>query len=92
MERYPSSDDTTMRILDLRRPGSASATQMDPKRKGTFTSNLLAYVQTLPGALYFTGWQHAGENLGAVFGPTFGKPGTPDPDVCCPVAEHELGL
>ena len=59
-------DDTTMRILDLRRPGSATATQMDPKRKGTFTSNLLAYVESHPVALYFTGWQHAGENLAAV--------------------------
>jgi transposase len=59
-------DDTTMRILDLRRPGSATAAQMDPQRKGTFTSNILAYVQEHPVALYFTGWQHAGENLAAV--------------------------
>jgi hypothetical protein len=59
-------DDTTMRILDLRRPGTATAAQMDPKRKGTFTSNLLAYVEGRPLALYFTGWQHAGENLGQV--------------------------
>ena len=57
-------DDTTMRILDLRRLGSAAAAGIDPKRKGTFTSNLLAYVQSHPVALYFTGWQHAGENLG----------------------------
>ena len=59
-------DDTTMRILDLRRPGSATAAQMDPQRKGTFTSNLLAYVGDHPVALYFTGWQHAGENLTAL--------------------------
>ena len=59
-------DDTTMRILDLRRPGSATAAQMDPQRKGTFTSNLLAYVEDHPVALYFTGWHHAGENLTAV--------------------------
>lgn len=57
-------DDTTLRILDLRRSGSAAAADIDPKRKGTFTSNLLAYVQSHPVALYFTGWQHAGENLG----------------------------
>jgi transposase len=56
-------DDTTMRILDLRRPGSATALQMDPQRKGTFTTNLLAYVDEHPVALYRTGWQHAGENL-----------------------------
>jgi transposase len=59
-------DDTTMRILDLRRTDGVTATQMDPKRKGTFTSNLLAYVESRPVALYFTGWQHAGENLGQV--------------------------
>jgi transposase len=59
-------DDTKMRILDLRRPGSPTALQMDPQRKGTFTSNLLAYVQDHPVALYFTGWQHAGENLAAL--------------------------
>jgi hypothetical protein len=39
---------------------------MDPQRKGTFTSNLLAFVEAHPVALYFTGWQHAGENLAAV--------------------------
>ena len=59
-------DDTPMRILDLRRPGSATAAQVDPQRKGTFTSNLLAEVNDHPVALYFTGWQHAGENLAAV--------------------------
>jgi transposase len=62
-------DDTTMRILDLRRPGSATADQlalMEPQRKGTFTTNVLAEVEHHPVALYFTGWQHAGENLAAV--------------------------
>jgi len=59
-------DDTTMRILDRRQAGSATAAQMNPQRKGTFTSNLLAEVEDHPVALYFTGWQHAGENLAAV--------------------------
>jgi transposase len=62
-------DDTTMRILDLRRPGRAPADQLallDPERKGTFTTNILAEVESHPVALYFTGWQHAGENLAAV--------------------------
>lgn len=58
-------DDTTMRILDLRRAGAAAA-EIDPRRKGTFTSNVLAEVEQHPVALYFTGWQHAGENLAAV--------------------------
>ena len=62
-------DDTTMRILDLRRPGTSSAAelaQIEPQRKGTFTTNVLAEVEQHPVALYYTGWQHAGENLAAV--------------------------
>jgi len=62
-------DDTTMRILDLRGPGRGTADQlalMDPERKGTFTTNILAEVESHPVALYFTGWRHAGENLAAV--------------------------
>ena len=59
-------DDTTMRILDLRRPGTPSAAQIAPARTGTFTTNILAEVAQHPVALYFTGWQHAGENLAAV--------------------------
>lgn len=62
-------DDTNMRILELRRPGTATADQlalMNPQRKGTFTTNVLADVASHPVALYFTGWQHAGENLADV--------------------------
>jgi hypothetical protein len=44
-----------MRILDLRCRDSATATQMDPKRKATFTSNPLAYDQSHPVALFFIG-------------------------------------
>ena len=57
------NDDTTMRILELRRPGRDSADPIDPKRKGTFTSGLLADVAGHVVALFFTGWRHAGENL-----------------------------
>ncbi len=60
------NDDTTMRILELRRPGSDTAAQIDPKRKGTFTTSLLAEVEGQVVALFFTGWQHAGENLTAL--------------------------
>ena len=60
------NDDTTMRILELRRPGSDTADQIDPKRKGTFTTSLLAEVEGHVVALFFTGWQHAGENLTAL--------------------------
>lgn len=57
------NDDTKMRILDLRKPGSATAAKIDPKRKGTFTSSILGQVGPYTVALYFSGWQHAGENL-----------------------------
>jgi len=57
------NDDTTMRVLELRRAGSATAEEIDPQRKGTFTTNLLAEVAGHVVALFFTGWQHAGENL-----------------------------
>ena len=60
------NDDTPNRILDLRRPGSATAAEVDTERKGTFTTNILAEVEQHPVALYFTGWKHAGENLADV--------------------------
>jgi len=59
-------DDTTMRILDLRRPGSPAAAEIEPGRKGTFTTNLLAESGGHSVALFFTGWRHAGENLADV--------------------------
>ena len=60
------NDDTTMRILDLRRAGGDTADPIDPKRKGTFTTSLLAEVDGHVVALFFTGWRHAGENLTAL--------------------------
>jgi len=57
------NDDTSMRILDLRRPGSAAAAQIDPKRTGTFTTGIVGRVEEYPVALFITGWRHAGENL-----------------------------
>jgi transposase len=53
------NDDTSMRILRLTRaPGD--------KRTGTFTSGIVSMMGAWTIALYFTGWKHAGENLGAV--------------------------
>ena len=60
------NDDTSMRILDLRRPGSATAAQIDPERKGTFTTGIVGSVGDHPVALFMTGWRHAGENLARV--------------------------
>ncbi len=44
-------DDTTMRILDLQRPGSATVDELArpmPHRKATFTTNVLANVESQP--------------------------------------------
>ena len=53
------NDDTVMRILRLtREPGD--------QRTGTFTSGIVSMMGAWTIALYFTGWKHAGENLGEV--------------------------
>jgi transposase len=53
------NDDTSMRVLKLERePGE--------KRTGVFTSGIVATAQSWKIALYFTGRQHAGENLADV--------------------------
>ncbi len=63
------NDDTTMRILDyLSEQNKRKARgEAPPKRTGTFTSGI---VSALPEGrkivLYFTGQQHAGENLARV--------------------------
>lgn len=59
-------DDTSMRILELRRPGSATAAQIDPKRTGTFTTAIVGRVEQYSVVLFMTGWHHAGENLAKV--------------------------
>jgi len=53
------NDDTSMRILRLAREPS-------DKRTGVFTSGIVATQQGQKIALYFTGRQHAGENLADV--------------------------
>jgi len=53
------NDDTGMRILRLtREPGD--------KRTGTFTSGIVSMTGVWTIALFFTGWKHAGENIGEV--------------------------
>src|SRR5436305_1540296 len=53
------NDDTSMRVLEMER---------DPndERTGVFTSGIVAIASGLKIALYFTGRQHAGENLADV--------------------------
>jgi transposase len=60
------NDDTSMRILDLRRADSPTAAQIDPQRRGTFTTGIIGSVGAYTVALFMTGWRHAGENLSQV--------------------------
>jgi hypothetical protein len=53
------NDDTTARILELMKENETK----NPERKGIFTTALLAKTADRQIALFFTGRQHAGENL-----------------------------
>jgi transposase len=53
------NDDTSMRVLQLARPP-------DDERTGVFTSGIVSVGGGRRIALFFTGRQHAGENLGQV--------------------------
>ena len=58
------NDDTSMRVLGLR-PGSPDwdRAEVAAARTGTFTSGIVATTTGHRVALFFTGRQHAGENL-----------------------------
>jgi len=62
------NDDTTMQVLDLQAELRASAADDDAsdKRTGIFTTGIVAMVADRRIALFFTGRQHAGENLAEV--------------------------
>jgi hypothetical protein len=53
------NDDTSMRVLHLERPSG-------DERTGVFTSGIVSVAEGRRVALFFTGRQHAGENLAAV--------------------------
>jgi transposase len=62
------NDDTTMKVLDLTREQRAAAAVDDEadERTGVFTSGIVSTGKGHPIALFFTGVQHAGENLADV--------------------------
>ncbi|NOZ79359.1 MAG: transposase, partial [Acidobacteria bacterium] len=64
------NDDTTMRILDLmglrRQKALAAGTLKDEQRTGIFTSGILSTTEDRRIAVFFSGTQHAGENLADV--------------------------
>lgn len=53
------NDDTTARVLTLMKENEAG----NPERKGMFTTGILGKMEDKQIALFFTGRQHAGENL-----------------------------
>lgn len=56
------NDDTTARILDLMKENERES----PERTGMFTTALLAKQEDKQIALFFTGREHAGENLSKI--------------------------
>jgi transposase len=61
------NDDTTMRILGVTGETEAEAYAYEKsKRKGVFTSGIVSLAAGRRIALFFTGRQHAGENLAEV--------------------------
>jgi transposase len=54
------NDDTTARVLSLM---SSATSEHSPERTGMFTTGIIAFKHSKPIALFFTGRQHAGENL-----------------------------
>ena len=56
------NDDTSMRVLALRR----AIAEEDGERTGIFTSGVVSTAEGRKIALFFTGRQHAGENLAEV--------------------------
>lgn len=57
------NDDTSMKVLSLRR---AIAEEAGEERTGIFTSGVVSTAESRKIALFFTGRQHAGENLADV--------------------------
>jgi transposase len=61
------NDDTTMKVLDLTREQVVAASAGEPAdRTGVYTSGVIATTGERAIALFFTGRQHAGENLADV--------------------------
>jgi hypothetical protein len=63
------NDDTSMLVLALRRSRVTTTNQDegdDAERTGVFTSGIVSIVEKQTIALFFTGRQHAGENLSDV--------------------------
>jgi len=75
------NDDTSMRVLRMEREPS-------DERTGVFTSGIVSTGEGRNIALYFTGRQHAGENMADVLRQRAAELPSPISDVRCPVAQR----
>ena len=77
------NDDTTMKVLALtaEQRRAAAADEETDARTGVFTSGIVATGDGHHIALFFTGRQHAGENLADVLAQRAAELRAPDPDV-----------
>ena len=64
--RLVHNDDTTMKILGYDVKARAEAMEEERKRTGTFTTGIISRAEGHDVALFFTGRNHAGENLAKV--------------------------
>jgi transposase len=69
------NDDTTMKVLELtgEQRAAAAADEETDERTGVFTSGIIATKEDHHIALFFTGVQHAGENLADVLAKRAGE-------------------
>lgn len=60
------NDDTTAKIISMMKDNSGNGEPNDPSRKGLFTTGIISIMEDKKIALFFTGRNHAGENLDAL--------------------------
>ncbi len=70
------NDDTTMRVLEVMAELKASPPSTKKERVGVFTTGVISTNGVRKIALYLTGRQHAGENIGDVLARCDGLPKT----------------
>jgi transposase len=83
------NDDTPMKVLELmQQQDDADNNPKKPSRTGIFTTGIIAKLQEHTIALFFTGGNHAGENMSAVL--KHRQPGLPPPIQMCDALSRNL--
>jgi|MudIll2142460700_1097286.scaffolds.fasta_scaffold67616_1 transposase len=78
------NDDTTMKVLELIKENQ----NKDPARKGMFTTGIVAITEERKIALFFTGRNHAGENMDKVL--AHRQPGLATPIQMCDALDRNV--